>query len=106
MADVDANGGGQTIQAIAATGGESVFVRSDMSVSAAVRALVAHTLERFGQLDCAFNNAGINEEHGPLADCPQELWDRILAVNLTGMFLRMKHEISVMLRSGGGVIVN
>jgi NAD(P)-dependent dehydrogenase (short-subunit alcohol dehydrogenase family) len=106
VADVDADGGEETAQAIAAAGGESVFARTDVSVSAAVEALVAHTLERFGQLDCAFNNAGINEEHGPLADCPEELWDRILAVNLTGIFLCMKHEIPVMLRSGGGVIVN
>jgi NAD(P)-dependent dehydrogenase (short-subunit alcohol dehydrogenase family) len=106
VADVDADGGEETARAIAAAGGESVFAPTDVSVSAAVEALVAHTLERFGQLDCAFNNAGINEEHGPLVDCPQELWDRILAVNLTGIFLCMKHEIPVMLRSGGGVIVN
>lgn len=106
LADMDAGGGEETAQLIAATGGEGFFVHTDVSQGAAVEALIARTVERYGRLDCAFNNAGINEEHGPLVECAEELWDRILAVNLKGIFLCMRSEIPAMLRGGGGVIVN
>ncbi len=106
VADVDAAGGEETVQMIAAAGGEAFFARADVSNIADVEALVARALERYGGLDCAFNNAGINEEHGPVADLAEDLWDRILAVNLKGIFLCMKLEIPAMLRGGGGAIVN
>lgn len=106
VADVDVSSGEETVRLIAEARGESFFVSCDVSRNADVEALVARTLERYGRLDYAFNNAGINEEHGPLADCSEVQWDRILAVNLKGIFLCMKHEIPAMLRGGGGAIVN
>lgn len=106
VADVEAGGGDETVQTIVAAGGEAFFVQTDVSQGAEVETLIARTLECYGRLDCAFNNAGINEEHGPVADCPEELWDRILAVNLKGSYLCLKHEIPAMLRGGGGAIVN
>lgn len=106
VADVDAGGGEETVQLIAAAGGEAFFAQTDVSRGAGVEALIARTLERYGRLDCAFNNAGLNEEHAPVAELAEELWDRILAVNLKGIFLCLKHEIPAMLRGGGGAIVN
>lgn len=106
VADVDAIGGEETVRQIAAVGGDAFFAQTDVSQGAAVESLIARTVKRYGRLDCAFNNAGINEEHGPLADLAGELWDRILAVNLKGIFLCMKYEIPAMLRGGSGAIVN
>jgi NAD(P)-dependent dehydrogenase (short-subunit alcohol dehydrogenase family) len=106
LADVDVSGGEETARLIAEAGGEAFFAQTDVSRGADVQLLVARALERYGRLDYAFNNAGINEEHSPLTDCAEELWDRILAVNLKGMFLCMRHEIPAMLRGGGGAIVN
>src|SRR5262249_58016087 len=71
-----------------------------------VEALITGAVATFGRLDHAFNNAGINEEHGPLTECSEEQWDRILNINLKGIFLCMKYEIPELLRAGGGAIVN
>jgi NAD(P)-dependent dehydrogenase (short-subunit alcohol dehydrogenase family) len=60
----------------------------------------------FGGLDHAFNNAGINDEHGPLTECSEEQWERIHEINLKGVFLGLKYEIPALVRSGGGAIVN
>jgi len=68
--------------------------------------MVGHCVSLYGRLDCAFNNAGIEGDQAPTADCSQENWHRVLAVNLTGVWLCMKHEIPQMLKQGGGVIVN
>lgn len=106
VADVDTPGGDATVRQIAAEGGEALFVRADVADAGAVEAMVHATETAYGRLDCAFNNAGINEEHGPLTDCTEAQWDRILGVNLKGMWLCMKYEIPLMMRSGGGAIVN
>ena len=106
LGDVDAFAGEQTRSAIVEAGGEALFLRTDVSHAAEVEALVAATATAFGQLDCAFNNAGINEEHGPLAELEEALWDHILAVNLKGIYLCMKAEIPHLRRAGGGAIVN
>ena len=68
--------------------------------------MVDQTLQWFGRLDCAFNNAGVIEENEPLADVSEETWDRTIDVNLKGVFLCMKYEIPVMQKQGGGAIVN
>lgn len=106
VSDVNAAGGDETVGLIAQAGGEAIFVKADVSREAEVEALIAKTVTAFGRLDCAFNNAGIEEESKPLADCDEALFDRIMAVNVKGAWLCMKHEIRQMLKQGGGVIVN
>jgi NAD(P)-dependent dehydrogenase (short-subunit alcohol dehydrogenase family) len=106
IGDVSADDGVQTAQRIAAAGGQARFLAADVSKGGDVSALVAATVAAFGRLDYAFNNAGINLEHGPLTELSEDLWERILAVNLTGIFFCMKEEIPHMLRAGGGAIVN
>jgi NAD(P)-dependent dehydrogenase (short-subunit alcohol dehydrogenase family) len=105
LADVDVEGGEETARLVRQTGGEATFVRTDISRTPEVEALLMAATSR-GRLDCAFNNAGINEEDGPLTECSEERWDRLLDVNLKGVFLSMKYEIPAMVRGGGGAIVN
>jgi NAD(P)-dependent dehydrogenase (short-subunit alcohol dehydrogenase family) len=95
----------QTVKLIEDAGGRASAVTADVSSSADVARLVATTVQRHGGLHIAFNNAGVVEA-GPLADMDEAAWDRQLAVNLTGVFLAMKHEIAHMRAHGGGVIVN
>jgi NAD(P)-dependent dehydrogenase (short-subunit alcohol dehydrogenase family) len=78
----------------------------DVSQADQVEAMIAATMAAWGRLDCAFNNAGINIEHGPLVECSEEEWERVLAVNLKGVWLCMRAEIPRMVASGGGRIVN
>jgi NAD(P)-dependent dehydrogenase (short-subunit alcohol dehydrogenase family) len=87
-------------------GGEPLVVAADIADAAAVRDAVAATVERHGRLDCAFNNAGLDSFGWPIAELPDEEWQRVIDVDLTGVFLCMKHEIGAMLANGGGSIVN
>jgi NAD(P)-dependent dehydrogenase (short-subunit alcohol dehydrogenase family) len=105
VSDVDATGGEQTTQAIRAAGGQAIFARADVSQAAQVEALTKRTVESFGRLDCAFNNAGIQGQIATTVECNEENWDRIIATNLKGVWLCMKYEIPLMLRQGGGAIV-
>jgi NAD(P)-dependent dehydrogenase (short-subunit alcohol dehydrogenase family) len=95
----------QTVRLIKDAGGRASAVTADVSSPTDAARLVAATADRHGGLHIAFNNAGIIEA-GPLADMNQAAWDRQVAVNLTGVFLAMKHEITHMRASGGGVIIN
>lgn len=95
----------QTVRLIKDEGGQASAITADVSSPADAERLVATTLDRHGGLHIAFNNAGILEA-GPLADMDQAAWDHQLAVNLTGVFLAMKHEITHMRARGGGVIIN
>ena len=106
VSDVDEGGGAATAQTIGEAGGAAIFVQTDVSSTTDVAALVERALASYGRLDCAFNNAGINQEYAPAAELDEELWDRTLAVNLKGVWLCMKYEIPAMLASGGGAIVN
>lgn len=106
IADVDVERGEKTAAEIAGLGVDALFVRIDVSDPGAVAALVRATIARFGRLDYAFNNAGIEGEQAPTADCTIENWHRTIEVNLTGVFLCMREEIRHMLTSGGGAIVN
>ena len=97
--------GEEAAAAIRDAGGTAEFFPCDVSVEADCEALVAHVVELHGRLDFAVNNAGIGF-HAPLADTPTEDFDRVIAVDLRGVFLGMKHQIRQMLRNGGGAIVN
>lgn len=106
VTDVDEDGGQETVRLIEAAGGTARFVRADVSQAAEVAALVEQTVSTYGRLDYALNNAGIQGDIKQTAECSQENWDRIIATNLTGVWLCMKHEIPHMLNQGGGAIVN
>lgn len=99
--------GKETIGLIRAAGGEGLFVKTDVSRAAEVQALVQKTVEKFGRLDVAFNNAGIEGNWASIAEQPEEDWDRTIAINLKGVWLCLKYEIQQMLKQGGGgAIVN
>lgn len=87
-------------------GGDALFVRADVSKADEIQAMVARAVEAFGGLDYAFNNAGIEGALAPTSDYPTDAWNQVIAVNLTGVFLCMKHEIPAMRARGGGAIVN
>ena len=106
LADRDEAAGERIAEEIAHRGGKSLFVSCDVASEEDVAALVARTVDHFGQLDAAFNNAGIEGEQAPTADCTVENWDRVMAVNLRGIWLCMRAEIPHMLKGGGGTIVN
>jgi NAD(P)-dependent dehydrogenase (short-subunit alcohol dehydrogenase family) len=106
VCDISAAGGEETVAMIRQAGGEALFIKADVSREAEVESLVAQTVSTFGRLDCAFNNAGIEEESKPLGETDEALFDRIMAVNVKGAWLCMKHEIRQMLKQGGGAIVN
>lgn len=106
LADLDETAGDKAAQAIEDAGGKALFVKTDVSQGAQVKALVEKTIERFGRLDYAVNNAGIGGESVPTADITEEGWNRVIGINLTGVWLCMKHEIEAMLENEGGAIVN
>lgn len=87
-------------------GGEALFVRADVSNPADMEKLVQKTVEAYGRLDVAVNNAGIAGEQNPVADLSIEGWEQVIRVNLSGVFYGMKYQITAMLKSGGGSIVN
>ena len=106
VSDIDEASASAVSQSIVAGGGTALAIRTDVSQASECEALVARTLERFGRLDFACNNAGIAGESAPTADLSVEGWNQVLAVNLSSVFYCMKHEIPAMLQSGGGAIVN
>jgi NAD(P)-dependent dehydrogenase (short-subunit alcohol dehydrogenase family) len=85
---------------------EATFVRLDVRDPESIQHMVEATVRHYGRLDIAVNNAGIGGANVPLAEYPADTWDEVMAVNLKGVFLCMKHEIPQILRSGGGAIVN
>ncbi|MEH2390799.1 MAG: SDR family oxidoreductase [Nostoc sp.] len=98
--------GEETVNLIKQAGSEALFVKTDVAQVSEVEALVSKTVETYGRLDFAFNNAGIDGGNAPLHEQSLEQFDQLIAVNVRGLFLCMKYEIVQMLRTGGGVIVN
>ena len=106
VADIDEKAAGQVAAAIEKDGGTAVAVQQDVGDPASVEKSVAFAVQKFGRLDVAVNNAGITGELAPLANYSLEGWDKVISVNLSGVFYGMKYQIPAMLRSGGGSIVN
>lgn len=98
--------GQETVAQVQAAGGTGLFVRTDVSQEAEVEGLVAHTLQAFGRLDVAFNNAGIEQLPGALETQTEAAYDTLMAINVKGVWLALKHEIPALLARGGGAIVN
>lgn len=105
LADVDEGEGERAAEAIREAGGAARFARADVTREDEVEAMVRATVDAFGGLDCALNNAGMTGAAAPLQGLELEEFERVIALNLVGVFLCMKHEIPAM-RDGGGVIVN
>jgi NAD(P)-dependent dehydrogenase (short-subunit alcohol dehydrogenase family) len=106
VADIDEAGARSTARTIQERGGSAVAIKADVADPESVESMVARLAETYGALHYAFNNAGIVGAGAPTADMPLEVWDRGIGVMLTGVFLCMKFEIPLLLRSGGGAIVN
>ena len=99
--------GEKTVELVCAAGGEGLFVKADVSKASEVDALIQKAVERFGRLDIAFNNAGIEGVWVPIIKQSEEDWDRTIDINLKGVWLCLKYEIRQMLKQGGGgAIVN
>jgi NAD(P)-dependent dehydrogenase (short-subunit alcohol dehydrogenase family) len=106
VSDIDETGGQETVRLIQAAGSEAFFVKTDVAIPADCEGLVKKTVKKFGRLDFACNNAGIGGEQNLTADYSVEGWQKVIAINLSGIFYCMKYEIPVMLKTGGGAIVN
>lgn len=107
VADVNDDEGAQVVTEIQAAGGEATFVHTDVSDSAQVQAMVRHTVDTFGRLDTAVNNAAINPDNAPLVDFDEDYWDKLMSVDLKGQALCCKYELRQMLaQGGGGSIIN
>ena len=98
--------GEETVRLLRAQGGEGFFVTTDVSKAVQVKELVERTLQKFGRLDFAFNNAGIEQVPNPFLEQDEETFDRVVDINAKGVWLSMKYEIPAMLKTGGGSIVN
>lgn len=94
----------RTIEAVEAAGGVGLAVVADVSSSADVRSAVDRTIEEFGSLDLAFNNAGVEGGAFPVSEYPEDTWDTVLAINLTGVFLCLKHELPHIVKAKGAVV--
>jgi NAD(P)-dependent dehydrogenase (short-subunit alcohol dehydrogenase family) len=106
VADIAAEGNRETARMIERAGGRALAVSCDVARGDEIEAALQAAVEAFGRLDIAFNNAGIEQPIKLAAEIGEEEWDRLVAVNLRGAFLSMKHEIELMLEHGGGAIVN
>ena len=106
IADYMPEGGERTVKMIKEAGREASFVAADVSIAKQAEAMVTETVKRYGRIDCAFNNAGIEGKIANTLECSEETFDRVIAINLKGVWLCMKYEIQEMLKQGGGSIVN
>ena len=106
VADVQAEGGNETVALINGNGGEATFIETDVAIAKDVEALISRTVETYGGLDIAYNNAGIEPPVAKMADIVEEDWDKVISINMKSIWLCMKYEIKAMLERGGGAIVN
>lgn len=106
VSDRMADEGPETVRRVSEAGGQATFVQAEVTNASDVSALLQAVERTCGRLDFALNNAGIDGSRARTADYPEEIWSEVVNVNLTGVFLCMKYEIPLMLRNGGGVIIN
>ena len=107
VADIDIEGGKATTSAIEDAGGQALFIQADVSQTADVEAMINNVIEVHGHLDCAFNNAGIEGTVGTrMAEYDEDNWDKVISINLKGVWLCMKHQLAYMSQQGSGSIVN
>jgi NAD(P)-dependent dehydrogenase (short-subunit alcohol dehydrogenase family) len=107
IADMNAEGAEQTVHMITENGGDATFVHVNVTRAAEVEAMIGKAVQTYGRLDCAHNNAGVaSRPRVVLHELPEESWDRVIDINLKGVWLCMKYEITQMLQQGGGAIVN
>jgi NAD(P)-dependent dehydrogenase (short-subunit alcohol dehydrogenase family) len=106
LADIDEAGGEESLSMIRGAGGEAIFFRADVSKVADVEAMVNKTVDAYGRLDYAHNNAGIDGDFATIVKYTEESWDRVMGVNLKSVWAGMKYEIPQMRKNGGGVIIN
>jgi NAD(P)-dependent dehydrogenase (short-subunit alcohol dehydrogenase family) len=106
VSDYAPAGGKETVKTIQEGGGHAIFIEADVSKAADVEKMVKTTVDTYGRLDILYNNAGVPQPMAPLADITEEEWDRVVGINMKGVFLGSKYAIPVMLNQGGGVIIN
>ena len=106
VADYVAEGGNETVRQISAANGPAVFVQTDVSKSADVQNMIGATIRNYGRVDILFNNAGIEGPSTKLANLKEEDWDRVIAIDLTSVYLGIKYVIPEMIKQGGGVILS
>jgi 3-oxoacyl-[acyl-carrier protein] reductase len=106
IADIDEKGGQQTVDIIKQKKGDAIFIHTDVSKANDVERMMKITLEQYGKLDILFNNAGIGMPFMPIEDVKEDFWDRIMEINVKGIFLGCKYAVPFMKRQGGGVIIN
>jgi len=106
VSDLNEKGGNETVSLIKQKGGEAIFIKSDSSDAESNRVLVDETVKRFGGLHIACNNAGIGGALAPTGEYPLDMWSKVIATNLSGVFYGMRYQIPEMLKSGSGSIVN
>jgi NAD(P)-dependent dehydrogenase (short-subunit alcohol dehydrogenase family) len=106
VSDINEKGGNETVAEIKAAGGEAIFVKTDSSKPDDNKDLVEQAVKQFGALHIAVNNAGIGGPISPVGEYPIDGWDKVIAINLSGVFYAMRYQIAAMLQSGGGSIVN
>jgi NAD(P)-dependent dehydrogenase (short-subunit alcohol dehydrogenase family) len=106
VSDINDIGGAETVDLIQKAGGDAVYSRTDVSKAADCEKLVDFTIEKYGRLDLACNNAGIGGESNPTGTYSIEGWEKVISINLSGVFYCMRYEIPAMLKNSGGAIVN
>ncbi|MBI3659571.1 SDR family NAD(P)-dependent oxidoreductase [Candidatus Acetothermia bacterium] len=104
VADIDEKGGNETVSLIRKNSGEATFIKSDSSKPSECQSLVEQTVKRYGGLQVACNNAGIGGPSAPTGEYPIDAWDKVISINLSGVFYGMRYQIPAMLKSNGGTI--
>ena len=106
LADIVVEGGEETVRMVKEAGGEAFFIKADVSNAAEVEAMVNTVVETYGRIDCAYNNAGIEGQLASTDEYAEDMFDKVIGINLTGVWLCMKYELPHMLKQGSGAIVN
>jgi 3-oxoacyl-[acyl-carrier protein] reductase len=106
VVDIDGKGGQQTVEMVKRKRGDAIFIETDISKASDVERMIKTTVDHFGRVDILFNNAGLPMLPTPVEDITEEQWDKVMAVNVKGIFLGCKYVIPVMKKQGGGVIIN